>query len=431
MIKPDMLIKLLEQNTPSGREEETRTYVLTELKRLGFTAKVDKAGNVYAVRGKAEKYPMLNAHMDIVDDWGFGYSRATSRWNMRRGYGYDCSTAYLHEGGSYSWVADELQAQEKAKGAKVSEAEELAVLEAQFLLMSHIQDAFVELTNKASGADFSCTMEEQAVAKQVVEALDRVSNKVYHRDTMDGLKGLADLFIGYLEDAELHEELSSFITEWEELLAVEEPKEKGFKVTYNTKTYEITGSGGRVLGGDDKCGIFIALTALEKLKDLPAKVLFTVEEEIGCLGVDAFVRTKAGQRFLKDVGYSLTIDRKGGADLLYKQTGSRSCTWEFAGKLAYHGIKEGVPVKLENGSVADVITIRDFVPNSVNMSAGYYSPHSEDEYVKFDEVVKIIKWVQNILQDKDLLTLKGYRPYTSKLLTGGKEYVKGNVIKIK
>ena len=50
-----------------------------------------------------------------------------------------------------------------------------------------------------------------------------------------------------------------------------------------------------------------------------------------------------------------------------------------------------------DGSVADVIHIRNLVPNSVNMSAGYYNAHTSDEYIVPSDVDRIIGWVKNIL----------------------------------
>jgi di/tripeptidase len=58
------------------------------------------------------------------------------------------------------------------------------------------------------------------------------------------------------------------------------------------------------------------------------------------------------------------------------------------------GITVGIPIEIQDGSVADVITIREYVTDSVNVSAGYYNPHSDDEYVNLEEITKIIKWLR-------------------------------------
>ena len=62
------------------------------------------------------------------------------------------------------------------------------------------------------------------------------------------------------------------------------------------------------------------------------------------------------------------------------------------------------------------------------MSAGYYDAHSEREYVDYQEVEQIALWVRDILQDKSLLHLKGYKPYTKTIDLGkGKKNAKKEV----
>lgn len=407
-IHVEKLIELLSQNTPSGKEKETRDYVVRELQELGFTTKVDLAGNVYGVRGKAHKYPLLNAHMDIVDDWGFGYSRAVSRSKTRYSWN-DYGSIYTS--GSYASVYDEQDYTTQLKSD---------------LIVGYCKELDEMCTDLIE--DGSQTEEVNLELRQVQEQAKAYCKKALYNWTtekeMDRLtKDMSELL--WDVDADLAETFDIELRELKAEFVETEAEEKGFEVLYDERTQMIKGTGGRVLGGDDKCGIFIALTVLENLRDLPCKVLFTVEEEIGCLGVEAFVTHKEGINFLKDVGYSLTIDRKGGADLLHQQIGTRSCTWEFAGKLAYHGIREAIPVTMNNGNYADVVTLRDFVPNSVNMSAGYYDAHTEDEYVRFDEVIKIISWVRNILKDEALLHLKGYRPMSKELILAPAKKKKG------
>ena len=127
------------------------------------------------------------------------------------------------------------------------------------------------------------------------------------------------------------------------------------------------------------------------------KILFTVDEETGCNGVKYFVKNKA--EWLNDVKYSLTIDRKDFCHLLWSQRGTRSCSNDFAGELMYQGVRTGIPVSIQDGGSADVVTIRDYVPNAVNMSAGYYKAHTKNEYIIPSEVDKIVGWVKNIIEN--------------------------------
>lgn len=410
----EKLMTLLVHNTPSGNETLTRDFVLEELKRLGFTAQTDDYGNVYGVRGKADKYPLLNAHMDIVElGWGFGYSRKTAQKRMEEAYGWK----------TYSWEKEptplEAELPEDLGAGELNTLLHLAndyveqaldIIKDEEILNFEDLDYLAELFELKQNLESLLSYMESTdvtTAEQGKECLEAIAQTIWDVDR--------DLYYSLYDELDVLEEQEA-----------EEEAEEAYTVTYNEATGIIKGSGGRVLGGDDKCGIFIALSVLEALPKLPAKVLFTVEEEIGCIGVDKFVMTNLD--FLSDVAYSITIDRKGFTDLLYKQCGKRSCTWEFAGKLAYHGIRNGIPVTMNDGNVADVITLRDLVPNAVNMSAGYYDAHSEREYVDYQEVEQIALWVRDILQDKSLLHLKGYKPYTKTIDLGkGKKNAKEKV----
>lgn len=416
MMKPNMktLIELLEQNTPSGREDATRKYLINKLYDIGFECRLDAYGNLYGVRGISDSYPLLNAHMDIVED-SFSYSRGTSRYknrteSLKSDYfaPYEAYNSY----NSYKWHMPETQ-------IDMAYEEELALdtlIEGYVLsALDSIGDSIADLKD-----DAQFTEDEMGELVNTQAELQRIYNDLQvimtastrlaqlHTLSVELLDLILEFDYGLYEAYDM--ELEGILAEFRENEAVDAI----YKVSYDIAKDEISGSGGRVLGGDDKCGIFIALTVLEQLRDMPAKVLFTVEEEIGCVGIDQFVKTNVD--FFDNVGYNLTIDRRGGTDLLHKQCGKRSCSWEFAGKLAYHGVVAGVPVTLDNGSIADVITIRDYVPNSVNMSAGYYDAHSDGEYVIWGEVLDIITWVRNILSDKSLLTLKPFREFSKEII---------------
>jgi hypothetical protein len=168
-----------------------------------------------------------------------------------------------------------------------------------------------------------------------------------------------------------------------------------FKLTYNAKTGKITSSEDRVLGGDDKCGVALALATAFRLKNEPMKILFTVGEEIGCVGIKAFIKEHAD--WFKDVKYSITIDRRGSDNLLKWSAGKQNCSDKFCAQLALHGVLAGIPVKVESGMLADVVYIRDIVPEAANISAGYYNPHSTTEYIEFEAMCFILEWLRRII----------------------------------
>jgi hypothetical protein len=62
----EVLLPILRIRSPTDREAEMRAYCAAALKGLGFKIYIDSVGNIEAQRGKATKYPLLNAHMDTV-----------------------------------------------------------------------------------------------------------------------------------------------------------------------------------------------------------------------------------------------------------------------------------------------------------------------------------------------------------------------------
>lgn len=331
------LIKLLEINSPSGDESVVADYVTKQLIKEGFKVSRDKIGNVSAVRGKAPKegYPLLNAHMDIVD---ISY--------------YNYYTNYLPN----------------------SKSNKKSTTDVEYMLDTIGLSALSDL--------YTC---DDCKFNSICETRN----------------GLCEVFF---PDAEIEKEIISwydiiqdeYSTGYESYSDITPISENSDYYVYEDKGNLVGSSTDRVLGGDDKCGIFIALEVARMTKK-PMKILFTVQEEVGLIGISEFARIN--KKFFKDVAYSITIDRKSGDNLLNSQCGVRSASNKFTSAVAQCGIMAGIPVKIMDGSISDVVVIRDLVPESVNISAGYYNPHTGTEYVVIKEVGRIIKWVNNIITE--------------------------------
>jgi di/tripeptidase len=61
------------------------------------------------------------------------------------------------------------------------------------------------------------------------------------------------------------------------------------------------------------------------------------------------------------------------------------------------GVLSDIPIKVESGTIADVICIREHVKETANISAGYYNPHTTEEWVDFFEMCKILDWLKRIV----------------------------------
>jgi tripeptide aminopeptidase len=142
-------------------------------------------------------------------------------------------------------------------------------------------------------------------------------------------------------------------------------------------------------GADDKNGIFIALSCLEKYDHI--KVAFFVEEEIGCRGSSA-----ADMSFFKDCRFVIQADRRNGSDFISKASFVDLCSAEFIAdvNMAKFGYKEAA------GIMTDVLTLKEngLEVSCCNLSCGYYNPHTENEYTKISELKNCLDFVQSIIE---------------------------------
>lgn len=387
------LTELLAIESVSSKEHLVRNIIIRKLEELNFVITVDDIGNISAIRGEAEV--ILNAHMDIVDISSYGgYSYGSSYYKGNSSYKYNqydyILEYYSREFEFYQELAEtiyETRSRHDIKEKYLKEAiksilphlTDLDMHELEnmgcdcFCCKKSCKDAFICNNFELDTKDYSTTE----------KVLDMVED--YCLTAVDEFQAYYDF---YEEDEE--EEIV------EEENSIKEPD--NYEVVVDFARDRIEGKGKyRVLGGDDKCGIFIALKVAELLPDMPLKILFTVQEEIGCVGIKHFIDNK--RDFFDNVRYSLTIDRREGNHLLSSQLGVFSCTNEFAANVGRQGVRAGIDVQIEKGTVADVIYIRDLVPNSINMSAGYHNPHTSSEYIVISEIDKIIEWVKNILMN--------------------------------
>ena len=128
------------------------------------------------------------------------------------------------------------------------------------------------------------------------------------------------------------------------------------------------------IGGDDKCGI---VACLELLENVECKCIFFREEERGALGSREY-----DAETLKDNLYQIEIDRCNAGDLIFKACGTALCDKQFkkeVKKYFPHG-------QDETGALTDVVVLGKAGINMMNLSSGYYNPHTPEEYVVLSEL---------------------------------------------
>lgn len=137
------------------------------------------------------------------------------------------------------------------------------------------------------------------------------------------------------------------------------------------------------IGGDDRCGIYAILEILETHRPY---VLFTEDEEIGCIGA-----MKAAKKITEhNFKYIIELDRKGNNDCVFYKCGNK----DFIKYIESFGFKQNYGAYSDISVLAPTWDIA-----AVNLSCGYYCPHTNLEYIKFEELQNTIKRAKKILNN--------------------------------
>lgn len=142
------------------------------------------------------------------------------------------------------------------------------------------------------------------------------------------------------------------------------------------------------LGADDKVGIWIGLKCLQRFDAI--KLAYFVGEETGCIGSDACDMT-----FFDDCRFVIQCDRRGHEDLVTEISWTQLCSKEFLDDIRYwkFGYRECI------GLMTDVETLknRGLAVSCINMSCGYYKPHTDQEFVYKPAVLNCLAFVEHIV----------------------------------
>lgn len=138
------------------------------------------------------------------------------------------------------------------------------------------------------------------------------------------------------------------------------------------------------IGGDDRCGVYMILEIIKKHN---CSVLFCEDEESGCIGAKKFVKTDLAKEL--EFNYAIELDRRGHNDAVFYDCDNPDFE-DFITKDFYD---------TAYGSFTDICTVAPIVGcAAVNLSCGYYSAHTEKEYVVMSEMEKSIEEVCKILE---------------------------------
>lgn len=165
---------------------------------------------------------------------------------------------------------------------------------------------------------------------------------------------------------------------------------RGWWVALDAKDFSQVGT-----GGDDKCGIYVALRALEALDAV--KVAFFHSEEVGCVG-----SYQARVEWFGDCRYVLQCDRRGASDWVDDINGPLGSA-EFHAAMSPYLVRHGF--KRCAGAMSDVMALRNLFRAAgagvsvANMSAAYYNPHQDCERINAAELENVTRMVLSICRE--------------------------------
>ena len=143
------------------------------------------------------------------------------------------------------------------------------------------------------------------------------------------------------------------------------------------------------MGADDKCGLWIGLKCLQKFDCL--KLAFFVGEEVGCKGSGL-----ANMAFFGDCRFVIEPDRKGSEDLITQIGWTPLCSDDFLKDIGFKkfGYKE------TDGMMTDIEALKDhgLMLSCINVSCGYYKPHSNEEFVYKPALLNCFAFVEHIIK---------------------------------
>lgn len=136
------------------------------------------------------------------------------------------------------------------------------------------------------------------------------------------------------------------------------------------------------VGGDDKCGIYLALAMLHELEHVTA--VFVRDEETGCHGSGSVPLT-----WFDHAAFVIQADRNNRTmDIIPDTNGYCCASDEFVEAILNLPTAKANQHRRAEGSVTDIgeLASRGLGVSMVNISSGYHDAHMHTEYVKLDEL---------------------------------------------
>lgn len=146
------------------------------------------------------------------------------------------------------------------------------------------------------------------------------------------------------------------------------------------------------LGADDRAGIFAIIQIIRR--GLRPHVIFTTDEEKGCLGADKLGRLPCP---FNDLRYIIQLDRRGADDCVFYDCDND----DFVRYIEQFGFVEAI------GSFTDICSLcPPWKVAGVNLSIGYRDEHSISEVLFVGQMLNTIDKVCTMLQEEAIPQFK-------------------------
>lgn len=147
------------------------------------------------------------------------------------------------------------------------------------------------------------------------------------------------------------------------------------------------------VGGDNKCGISIALFLLLKIEKLKF-VLFS-NEEIGLKG-----SKNLDINFFKDIGYVISFDSPSSNNIVYACRHTILFSKSFYNKIKNICNKYNYINLCDDMSLTDIVNIKEITNiECLLLSSGFYLPHSKYEFVLLDDMKNAVNLGVSLIEN--------------------------------
>lgn len=229
--------------------------------------------------------------------------------------------------------------------------------------------------------------EEEKLTNKVTKLFKKAGCRVTRSSTASG----TNLYItkGKLEEGEYYPCIAAHLDE------VHSVQDRGkYSAFYDEESDTIKGYSSTHkkqcgIGADDKNGIWVALQAARKLDKI--KVVLFYGEEVGCVGSSC-----AKMDFFDDCRYVLQVDRKGKSDVVTNISYVDIASQDFIDDI--EDISKEYGRQETSGMMTDVLELAEKGVGiaCINMSCGYYNPHTAKEFTVVSELQETLNFVLDI-----------------------------------